>query len=48
MIFGILDLAEKDYFKKRTKILVIHTGGLQGILGFNKKLQNKNLEEIKI
>lgn len=48
MIFGILDLVEKDYFKKRTKILAIHTGGLQGILGFNKKLQNKNLEEIKI
>ncbi len=30
MMFGILDLISKDYFSKGTKILCIHTGGLQG------------------
>jgi 1-aminocyclopropane-1-carboxylate deaminase len=48
MLFGILDLVEKNKFKKGSKILAIHTGGLQGIDGFNKKLEKKNLELIKI
>ena len=48
MIFGILDLIKKDYFTKGTKILAIHTGGIQGITGFNKKLESKNKELIKI
>lgn len=30
MMFGILDLIEKGKFKKGSKILAIHTGGLQG------------------
>lgn len=30
MMFGIIDLIEKDYFPQGTKILAIHTGGLQG------------------
>lgn len=30
MIFGLLDLIRKDYFKKGSKIIAIHTGGLQG------------------
>lgn len=41
MMFGILDLIGKNYFKKGTKILVIHTGGLQGIIGFNEMLKIK-------
>ncbi|WP_439130666.1 1-aminocyclopropane-1-carboxylate deaminase/D-cysteine desulfhydrase [Polaribacter sp.] len=41
MIFGILDLVQKNHFKKGTKILAIHTGGLQGIEGFNQKLKRK-------
>lgn len=48
MLFGILDMIEKNQFKKRSKILAIHTGGLQGIDGFNEKLKNKNKEIIKV
>jgi 1-aminocyclopropane-1-carboxylate deaminase len=43
MMFGIFDLIEKGYFQKGTKILAIHTGGLQGISGMNAVLKNKNL-----
>lgn len=44
MIYGILDLIEEDFFPANSKILAIHTGGLQGIFGMNQKLnkQNKN------
>ncbi|UOH77762.1 pyridoxal-phosphate dependent enzyme [Ornithobacterium rhinotracheale] len=41
MLFGILDLVEKDYFKPNSKILAVHTGGLQGIKGFNERFKNK-------
>ncbi|MDN3493817.1 1-aminocyclopropane-1-carboxylate deaminase/D-cysteine desulfhydrase [Winogradskyella bathintestinalis] len=41
MLFGIFDLIEKDFFPKASKILVIHTGGLQGIAGVNAKLKRK-------
>jgi len=30
MMFGICDLVSKDYFPKGSKIVVLHTGGLQG------------------
>ena len=43
MMFGIFDLIKKGYFPKGTKILAIHTGGLQGIEGMNAVLKNKNL-----
>jgi len=42
MIFGLMDLIEKDYFKPNSKILAIHTGGIQGIQGINKLLVKKN------
>lgn len=48
MFFGLLDLIQNDFFPEHTKILAIHTGGLQGILGVNKQLEKKNLEKIKI
>jgi len=41
MVFGILDLVKKNHFKKGSKILAIHTGGIQGITGFNQKLNRK-------
>jgi 1-aminocyclopropane-1-carboxylate deaminase len=47
MLFGIVDLIKNNYFKKGTKILAIHTGGLQGIDGMNIYLKNKNLPQIK-
>lgn len=42
MVFGVFDLIRRDYFPKDSKILVIHTGGLQGIDGMNIKLQKQN------
>lgn len=47
MIFGIVDLIKNGFFKKGTKILAIHTGGLQGIDGMNIVLERKNLPLIK-
>ena len=44
MVFGVLDLIEKGYFPENSKILMIHTGGLQGIKGMNFALKNKNKE----
>lgn len=37
MAFGIWDLIEKDYFPRDSKILMIHSGGLQGNVGFMEK-----------
>ena len=34
MFFGVLDLISKDYFPKNSKIVMVHTGGLQGKLHF--------------
>lgn len=46
MVFGVIALIQKNYFPKGSKILVIHTGGLQGIKGMNKLLENKNQTQI--
>ena len=43
MLFGIMDLINNNYFPKGSKILAIHTGGLQGIEGMNKVLKKKKL-----
>jgi 1-aminocyclopropane-1-carboxylate deaminase len=43
MVFGVMDLIEKNFFKENSKILLIHTGGLQGIIGMNIKLKAKKL-----
>ena len=47
MIFGVMDLMKQRYFAPGSKILAIHTGGLQGIQGMNNKLKNKNLPLIE-
>jgi 1-aminocyclopropane-1-carboxylate deaminase len=41
MVYGVLDLMEKK-LSKIHKILMIHTGGLQGIQGMNIKLKKTN------
>jgi 1-aminocyclopropane-1-carboxylate deaminase len=46
MAFGVIDLIQKKYFPKNAKILMIHTGGLQGIQGMNINLKNKNAQTI--
>ena len=48
LLFGILDLVKNDYFIPGTKILAIHSGGLQGITGMNLVLKKKNLPLIKV
>lgn len=42
LIFGVVDLIQQNQFRPNTKILMIHTGGLQGIEGFNDVLIRKN------
>ena len=48
MMFGILDLVKKDFFKPGSQILTIHSGGLQGLQGMNLVLKRKNLPELDI
>lgn len=46
LVFGVIDLISKNYFPLHSKILIIHTGGVQGIAGMNLKLKSKNLQTI--
>ncbi len=39
--FAVWNMIINDKFEKNLKIILLHTGGLQGILGFNRK--NKNI-----
>lgn len=48
MMFGVLDMVQKNHFKKGSKIVAIHTGGIQGIQGFNQKLKRKKEQIINI
>ncbi len=48
MLFGVFDMVKKGVFPKNTRILAVHTGGLQGIAGMNKKLMKKKLPLITI
>ena len=47
LVFGIFDLIENGYFPEGSKILVIHTGGLQGIVGMNERLRKKKMPQIE-
>ena len=46
MLFGIIDLIRNNKFKENSKILAVHTGGLQGIEGINKKLKQQQKQPI--
>lgn len=39
MMMGLFDMVERDFFKPKSKILVVHTGGLQGNKGMNQRLK---------
>jgi len=41
MVYGLADLIRKQYFTRGSKILIIHTGGLQGNIGMNLFLKKK-------
>lgn len=47
MFFGVIDLIHKGYFPENSNILLIHTGGLQGVAGMNRELLRKKLPIIK-
>jgi 1-aminocyclopropane-1-carboxylate deaminase/D-cysteine desulfhydrase-like pyridoxal-dependent ACC family enzyme len=40
MMYGVFDLIHSGAFRAGTRILIIHTGGLQGISGFNERHGN--------
>ncbi|OGS80249.1 MAG: 1-aminocyclopropane-1-carboxylate deaminase [Flavobacteria bacterium RIFCSPLOWO2_12_FULL_31_7] len=46
MMFGIMNLIENNYFPSNSKIVAIHTGGIQGIAGMNKALEKKGKTKI--
>ena len=46
MVFGVKSLISKDFFPDHSKILMIHTGGIQGIEGMNTLLEKKKLPKI--
>ncbi|MGM8360674.1 1-aminocyclopropane-1-carboxylate deaminase/D-cysteine desulfhydrase [Flavobacterium sp. ARAG 55.4] len=48
MVFGVIDMIQKNYFPAQSNILLIHTGGLQGIQGMNAKLKKKQLPILSI
>ncbi|NDI98397.1 1-aminocyclopropane-1-carboxylate deaminase/D-cysteine desulfhydrase [Flavobacterium sp. LaA7.5] len=48
MVFGVIDLINNNFFPDNAHILLIHTGGLQGISGMNRELARKKLPIIKI
>lgn len=43
MLLGILDKVRQGFFERGSRILAIHTGGLQGIKGMNMVLKKKKL-----
>lgn len=47
LFFGVIDLIKKGYFPQDSDVLLIHTGGLQGIAGMNRELVRKKLPTIK-
>lgn len=43
LMYGVMDLLKKGYFKENSRILAVHSGGLQGIAGYNGLLLKKGL-----
>ena len=48
MMYGISRMIEEGKISKNSRILAIHTGGLQGISGMNQKLKSQNLPIINV
>ncbi len=46
MVFGVKCLIQEGFFSDNSKILLIHTGGIQGIEGMNQLLEKKKLPKI--
>ena len=39
LFYGVLDLLGKNYFPKGSRIVIIHTGGLQSWAGFKERFE---------
>ena len=46
MVFGIFDMVKKNKWNWGKNILVINSGGLQGVKGMNLKLEERGCETI--
>jgi 1-aminocyclopropane-1-carboxylate deaminase len=46
MFYGIFDMIKSGSFSKNTRILAVHTGGLQGVMGMNQFLKEKGCQTI--
>jgi len=44
MMFGLWDMIKSGKLEKGSKVLVIHTGGLQGIKGMNQRLKKSGIQ----
>ena len=44
MLFGIYDLISKGFFMEGSRIIAIHTGGLQGLAGLQQKINSHKKE----
>lgn len=47
LFYGLFEMIENGVFSKNTRILAVHTGGLQGVEGMNSRLNQKGLQSIK-
>jgi len=43
MFFGVMEMIKADSFLRGSNLLIIHTGGLQGIAGFNERFSKYQL-----
>ncbi|HEA31138.1 MAG TPA: 1-aminocyclopropane-1-carboxylate deaminase/D-cysteine desulfhydrase [Leeuwenhoekiella sp.] len=41
MLYGLYEMIRNGFFSKNTRILAVHTGGLQGIAGINDRLKKQ-------
>ena len=46
MMFGVFEMIKKNRIPENSRILAIHTGGLQGIAGMNRRLEKKKMSLI--
>lgn len=44
MFYGLFDLIRKNHFKPNSKIVAVHTGGLQGNKGFESRLKKLGIK----
>lgn len=41
MLYGIYELANKGYFPSGSRVLAIHSGGIQGVYGYNERFGHR-------